>query len=224
MAFRSSANAHAASDSTSITATPAGVAVNDILYAWYSSDGVATVTQTGWTQLSIADNTLDNQTTRLFRRVATGTDNFTFSGDFGNGHNLVVAAFSGRNTSTPESTTSIITIDNVGRATGFGATVTGITASQGDDICIFKQLDVDAVGTTGSWSQVTNYTEQQDVVGNSNFTTGTALDTRDNVNAGATGNFSTTLTISAGSTAWSAVVVAVKAAAAADTLMGQACL
>ncbi len=206
MAYRSSA-AVSATTNGNITATPAGVQVDDYLGGNFVGDftnGFCTP-PLGWSERANADlSGPDGQVMRYHDKIATGSDSFTFVAAQ-SGSSLCCVAWSGRNTSAPRSATPVVTLDTTARATGFTANISGITAVAGDH-------------STGSdrWtlSQITNYTERQaehtvDFVN-------VACDTRDNVSAGATGTLQSTLTRVSGSgtAGWSAVVVAIASAAA----------
>jgi hypothetical protein len=86
----------------------------------------------------------------------------------------------------------------------------------GDDIGIGLGTDDAAAGQRWTYSTITNYTEQVDGVAQ-DWVSGAGLQTRDNVSAGATGNFSVTITrgAGAGNSGYSGIVVAIAASIAA---------
>lgn len=219
MAFRSSAKASSSSGGT-ITATPTGVAAHDYLGATYLCD-----TNTG--NLNVPSGWTNDQTNQwasggpdggrqffAFKADASGTDGFGFSDTAGTASNaLITAAWSGRDNSTPHSTARVKTLDTNSNTSPVSATITGITASAGDDIAVFMGADQTVAGGRWTFSTITGFTERQDGVA-TDWVSGIALDTQDNVAGGATGNFSTTITRGSGTgnTGYAAVVVAIKAA------------
>jgi hypothetical protein len=140
MAFRSSASATGTGTGT-ITATPAGVAAHDYLGGWWLADGSATPTLTppsGWTQRASIHVTLDGSTQFYADKDdATGSDAFGFADNAaGNNKALITAAWSGRNNSAPRSATPVTTGNSASNTSPISATITGITAVNGDDIGI----------------------------------------------------------------------------------------
>lgn len=231
MAYRSSAIASAATGA--ISAAPIGVQVGDYLCGLFVVDSAtSTVTPpSGWAQQSSA--VLTDETGVYADKIATGSDLFSFNDNTANARALVTVAFSGRDTANPLSTTPVTTINNVANATtpGFTATYNGITALQGDDVAVFFFTDQSDAGERIVSTQITNYTERADGV-NQDWVSGIGVDTRDNVNAGATGNLTATLSDNASlarTAGYGAVVVAIKVSTAVPfiekpTLMGQALL
>lgn len=215
MAFRSSAIASAATGA--ITATPAGVQVGDYLGGLFTLDAsVGNVSfPAGWAQQDSWVHTVDGQSTWYADKIAAGGDSFQFNdGGLGSGgaRSLVTAAWSGRDTASPRSATPVKTFSNVSNASPISATYTGITASQSDDIAIFFFTDQGSAAERWLSTAITNYTERQDGV-NQDWVSGIGLQTRDNVNAGATGNFSATLSNSVAANAgYGALVVAIRIA------------
>lgn len=233
MAFRSSASA--SSSGGAITATPSGVAVNDILVALYQIDNnSATVTlPSGWAEVTGSPITYGSGNPdggRMFvaRKVATGTDSFQFNDNSGGTDNaLICAAFSARDTSTPFSTNPVFTQSTASSTTPVSATITGGTATAADDVAIF--LFGDQTASDGRWtgSTITNYTERNDGV-NNNWVSFVALQTRDNVGGGATGNFSVTITRDSGTgnIGYGGCVLFIKSdgSGGGDVLMSQICM
>lgn len=224
MAFRSSAKASSSSGGT-ITATPTGVQAHDYLGATYvvDSNSPTLSVPSGWT----------NDTSNFwgsggpdgglqffaFKADATGTDAFGFSDTSGTASNsLITAAWSGRNNATPHSTARVKTVDGTSNASPISATITGITASANDDIAVWMATDQTVAAARWTFSPITGYTEQQDGVA-TDWVSGIALDTRDNVSAGATGSFATTITRASGTgnAGFGGIVVAIKAAAGGGT-------
>jgi len=218
MAFRSSAIASSASGGT-LTATPAGVAAHDYLGAFCVQDvQTQTITPpTGWTQRTNIDTAgPDGQTIRyLDKDDASGSDSFAVVFGGSNHAVLITGAWSGRDNTTPRSTTPVTTSNTSANASAISSTITGITATANDDIAVWMCTDQDAAAGRWTYSTITNYTEQRDGVA-VDWVSGAALDTRDNVSSGATGNFSATITNSAsGNAGYFGIVVAIKAAAGA---------
>lgn len=216
MAFRSSAIAN--STGGEITATPAGVAVDDYLGAFYVADSnTPTLTPaTNFVERAQVTLTLDNQRLFFADKIATGSDTFNFSDSVGNANALIVSALSGRDTTSPRSTSPVTTGDSNSNTTPISASLTGITASLDDDILICLATDQNAASGRWTYSTITDYTERHDGIA-ADWTSGTALQTRDAVAAGATGNFSVTITRNSGTgnAGYGGIVVALKAAAAA---------
>lgn len=226
MALRSSAVAFSASGA--ITATPSGVQVDDYLGGWFLTDNATNtlVPPSGWTQrASIVwpAGSPDGGQQFYADKIATGSDSFQFS-DTSNpaARTLFCGAWSGRDTASPRSTAPVTTLNTTSNASAISATINGITASLGDDIAI--GLGTDQTLAAGRWtfSTIAGYTERQDGV-NNDWTSGAGLQTQDNVVAGATGNFSVTITNSAtGNAGYGGIVVAIKAGAVAAGNVGAA--
>ena len=220
MAYRSSASA-VSNSGTSISATPASVAANDYLGAGLTVDvtGNTITPPSGFTQQVNNDQAApDGQTHRYFDKIATGSDAFGFTISPGNEAVLIVAAFSGRDTSNPRSTAPVATSNTSSNASPVTSTYTGITATAGDDILVFKSTDHG--NSTWGYTQISGYTERQDATSTAWSTA--AMDTVDNVGAGATGSLSSTITLLTGAdgTGYSGIVVAIKAAATGPAAPG----
>jgi hypothetical protein len=225
MAFRSSAIASASVAGT-LTATPTGVAAHDYLLALYTIDFGSGANDTmtppsGWSQqvnVDFVTATPDGQEVWLAdKNDATGSDAFGFTDSDGNGGGraLICSAWTGRNNTTPLSITPTTTKNTTANASPISATLNGITAQAGDDVAVFAGTDQTDAGGRWTFSQITSYTERNDGV-NTDWVSGIGLQTQDAVGAGATGNFSTTITnggSGAGAGYW-AIVVAIKAVAA----------
>lgn len=212
MAYRSSAKANATSGS--VTATPPGVAAHDYLAAIFSHDSGSTTGATGWNQIDQLNYGPDNNVATLFDKYdATGSDSFQFASNTSFGLALVCSAWSGRDNTSPRSATPVRTADSGPLNSPISASLTGITATTGDDIGVLIGVDQTDGGARYTFSQITNYTERQDGV-NEDYVSGITLQTRDNVSAGATGSLATTITRSGGadSAGWCGWVIAIKAA------------
>jgi hypothetical protein len=217
MAYRSSASASSAAGGT-ITATPPGVQAHDYLAGFYTADGSRTITQpTGWsTQINLDQVSPDGQSTRFSDKFdATGSDAFGWGTTDGVNVAVENAAWSGRDNTTPRSATPVSTINTTANASPISASLTGITAQNGDDIGVFMATDQDAAAARWTFSQITNYIERIDGIA-VDWISGLALDTRDAVSAGATGALASTITRGAGTgnAGYSGIVIAIKAASA----------
>lgn len=224
MAFRSSASASSSSGGN-LTATPTGVAAHDYLAGWFVSDiaGQAPTQPSGWNALTNVDlSGPDGQTCRFSDKDdASGSDSFLFTNSFGSHCALVTGAWIGRDNSSPRSATPVSTQNTSSNASPISGSISGITASQGDDIAVFVATDQTAGGGRWTGSTITNYTERNDGVA-IDWASGIALQTRDNVSSGATGSLSITLTdASAGNAGYAAIVVAIKAAPGGPTINTQ---
>lgn len=227
MAYRSSAVASAATGA--ITATPVGVQAGDYLGGLFTVDNAVStaVLPAGWSQQASVVHPAgspDGQTTVYADKVAAGGDSFQFDNTVAvsSARALTTAAWSGRDTINPRSTAPITTLNTVANGPNtVSATYNGITASQSDDVGIFWFTDQDTGGERFTSSTITNYTKRQDGVA-TDWVSGIGVQTRDNVNAGATGNFSATLTdgaFLARLAGYGAVVVALQAPSAAASGM-----
>lgn len=219
MAFRSAA--YAGSDSGGdLTATPAGVQVNDYLGGLGVTDlsGDPVTNATGWTErANIDQGTPDSNSGRYLDKIAAGGDDFTWTFPANEGA-MTVGAWSGRNTSAPRTATQT-TINTSANATPVSASFTGVTAVNGDDIAVFMETDETVVGNDWNYSTITNYTERIDDTSISFITLG--LQTRDNVSAGATGSLATTITrtVGSGDTGYAGIVVAIANAPGGDAVL-----
>ena len=218
MAFRGSALGSSATGGN-VTATPTGVAVDDYLCGvLVDDDAAATVTvPTNWTQRVNNDQVNPNgQEMRYADKIAVGSDNFTWNCSTSAPTYVINVALSGRNTSAPR--TAVTGEQNTSlNASPITVSHTGVTAAQGDDVLVFMQLDQDAGANDWNFSQITNYTERHDDTTLDWITI--AMDSRDNVNAGATGTLSSTATRTVGVTnsGWGVIVASIAAAAGGVT-------
>lgn len=226
MAFRSSASASASSGN--VSATPAGIQAHDYFGAWISIDDAAAglTRPTGWnapTTVTWGAGSPDGN--RLFfsdKNDASGSEvaaDFTFAKSSGSSNtSLKTAAWSGRNNSSPQSTTPVSTTNTSSNATPISATLTGITATSGDDIAIGWATDQTAADGRWTGSTISGYTEREDGVAQ-DWVSGIGVQTQDNVSAGATGDFSITLTRGSGTgnAGYGSIVVAIAATATVQT-------
>lgn len=196
MAFRSSAKANATSGS--VTATPPSVVAGDLLIAHFNHDSGSNPTPSGWTLIDSDTYFPDGQVGAIYYRVATGTDSFTFSSDTGFGMALTVSAYSGRDTSSPFSATAVKTVNSSNNSSPVSVSMSGITASAGDDIVVVCGGDQPSDVARWSASTISSYTLRQNQV-NEDYCSAITLQTRDNVSAGATGSLAFTFTRTGGS-------------------------
>lgn len=216
MALRSSAVASRTA-SGDVTATPAGVASGDYLGVYIAIDSnPGTVTPPAeWTlQVNSGQAAPDAQSQRYYDKVSDGSDSFTFNTS--TTAIMISSAWTGRNTTTPLSTTPVVTTNTSSNATPVSATISGITATSGDDIMVLMNTNATAAADRWSWSTITDYTEQQD--SHTVNWVGGAFDSRENVGGGATGNLSATITrdTGTGNAGYSAIIIAIAAAAGGD--------
>ncbi len=218
MAYRSSAIASSSSGGN-LTATPPGVAAHDYLCGIYMQDiaGLTPTQPTGWNSLIDMDlSGPDGQSVQFSdKNDASGSDSFQWSTGFGFHNAVINSAFSGRDNAAPRSTAPVVTRNTSGNSFPVSASLTGITATAGDDIAVL--VGVDQAGDTGrcTLSTISGYTERQDGV-NTDWVSGMGLQTADNVSAGATGSLAFTITLASGSASsagYAGIVVAIKAAA-----------
>jgi CBS-domain-containing membrane protein len=219
MAYRSSAANSAVAGNN--TATPAGTAAGDYLCGVMICDSQTpgVTPPTGWTtRVTVTNTAPDGQTMVFADKVAAGGDSFQWNNTSGNSM-VIAAAFSGRNQTSPR--TAITGEKNESTNTdSFTVSHTGLTAATGDDIAVFMQIDEVTGSDTWDLAQITNYTERQDNVASQSFVHGAALDTRDNVSAGATGALSSATTCltrpGVGTGGWSVIAVAIAIAGTVD--------
>ena len=198
MAFRSSAFA-SSSSAGDITATPAGVTVDDYLSGIMVIDGFGgTITvPTSWTQRVNNDQANPNgQNMRYGDKIATGSDNFLWNFSGAADGAVINAAHSGRNTSAPRTGVTGQQVTTL-QASPMTVSHTGQTAAQGDDILYYSQTDQDVGTDQWSYSTITDYTSRHN--DSSHVWMCLTLQTRDNVSAGATGTLSSTCTRTVGS-------------------------
>jgi hypothetical protein len=219
MAFRSLATSFDNDGGATMTATPSGVAANDILLGFFVQDstGHASITPTGWTAQSVQEQSgPDGQTFDLYSKVATGSDSFSSSYVVdANSCRWTVGAWSGRDTAasidfnTCQNNTSRTTPVTIQTSTSTSGTF-GVTSVSGDDVIVFMQLDLTVDTNTWGFTGLSGYTEQLDV-NNTWITTG--VYTYDNVSGGGDGSLSATATraTGAGQTGWGTFVVALAA-------------
>jgi hypothetical protein len=208
MAFRSSAISSSAVGGD-ITSSPAGVQSGDYLVGLGVADrnDNPPTGLTGWTELANIDQAApDAQTARIMWKISDGADDFTASFESSNCY-WVVGAWTGRNTVSPH-TDSQTTVSTASNATPISASLTGVTAVNGDDIAVFLELD-QLASADWNFSTITDYTERKDDTTLSFVTVG--LQTRDNVSAGATGSLATTVTRTAGTgnSGYAGIVIAI---------------
>ena len=208
MAFRSVAIA-GSNTGGDLTATPAGVAVNDYLGGMAVGDAFGTPPSgmTGWTERANFDQAApDTQAGRYMDTIATGSDDFTWTFPVDQSQ-MVIAAWSGRNTSAPRTAVQT-TINTASNTSPISASMTGVTAATGDDIAVFIEMDK-LSADPWTFSAITDYTERVEDSSVNFITSG--MQTRDNVSGGATGALATTITRTSGTanSGYAGVVVAI---------------
>jgi hypothetical protein len=225
VSYRSSNVAQGSGDP--LGGAPSGVVAGDRLYAWIVQDNAAaTFTIPGgsaWVSLRKFNNTIvDGQTSELFEiKNATGSESYAFTSSTGAGWIFITATFSGRH-NTAAAIVSAATVDENVNSSPVSVALGGVTAAAGDDILWVAELDQATGADVWAFNNdLTNYVERQDS-NNGSFVT-SALYTRDNVSAGATGTLTVTATRTSGAdvTAFGGVVVAIPAAVASPTITTQ---
>jgi hypothetical protein len=219
MAFRAAASTSGANAaSPGACNLPAGIQVGDYLLAFWSIDtagaaGSPTV-PTGWTKIGGPTDISgpDTQTYLIYERIADGNESSqrTWSGFGGNNFACIIAAWSGRDTSTPKTFITNSTPNTSSNASPVSVALTGGTAAAGDDIAWFAAID-NISGASG-WS-LSSAPSGFTGYGVAQFQWGTAAFAhKDAAAAGATGTLTGTLTEAGDHAGWSGFVVAIKAA------------
>lgn len=196
---------------TSLTCTRPTTVAGDFMVCWASGDTSQTLTMTGWTKL---DQTVisgpDIQTIALFYIAsATGSDPMVLSGSATQQLTAIIATFSGRSTSAP--TWAVTTPNTSSNSSPVSISLTGVTASSGDDVGAAPLLDV--TSNTVTWSMTatpSGYTSRQSFPPANNWSIG-GLVTQDNVSAGSTGSLAFTATGTSGTSGWSGYVASISA-------------
>lgn len=216
MAYSNSASATGNSTTPSVSRT--GVNSGDVVYlaCTYDSAAATFTWPSGFSELAQVDLTLDGHTTGYARKVAGGAEPATYDITIGGSPGaqdwcLAWVAFSGRDTTTPETAKSSAS-SNASNASPVSVNGTAIVAVAGDDGLMISLPDVNASGIGNGHAAPSNYTERIDVeLAFSNL----AIFTRDNMSAGSTGTVTATFSLTSGASGWWAGNVAVAAAAGA---------
>ena len=171
MAFRNASTAYT-SGSNSLTGTaPSGTTAGDVLIAIFSQDGSgATLTfPTGWTKVRTDNITNgDQQTVAWGWKIATGSDSYAFTGSTGNDIGVCIAAYTGRDGTTP---VEISTVNNPNSASPptspVSVTATGLTTSNIDDIVYLGACDTN--GGNGLWTSPAAMTLRTETTNSGSF-------------------------------------------------------
>lgn len=224
-AFRSAATSNQLGSLpvTSFTATaPSGYAAGDILVAMANVDGGAQTVScpTAWTKVRQDQVTNgDGQTMALCWKVAAGGDSFLFNFTVNNDEiEVSVAAYTGRNTTTPLDVTPTGNNPNSVSVPTSPVSVVANTLTSvqnGDDIVYLGGVDVNTVGG-GTWSAPSGMTLRTSSASGNNSTSfcQTALADLHQTTAAATGNKTGTWTNSGDSGNFVGYLVALAPAAA----------
>ena len=223
MAFRSSATAFSNTGSVTLTATPAGVAVDDRLLGFFVQDSTGHVSAkpTGWTDESLQEQSgPDGQTFDLYSKKAVGGDSFATGVVVdANSCRFTTAAWSGRHTVTAitlntaqknTSTASAMTLSTANATSG----TFGVTSAAGDDVVVFAQVDKITISDVwGFDNNLSGFTEDHD---DDNDWLTASLYYKNNAAGGGDGSLSLSATRSTGASnaGWGAFVVAIKPLAA----------
>jgi len=216
MAYRSSAVAKSDSGGD-LTATPAGSVANDYLSGFFSKDstGQTIGAPSGWTiQYTGNPTSPDSQSFRYADKVAAGSDSFTFTSNAANQSILICAAHSGRDTSATPTSFRTGTENTSTNASAITAGANGGTAASGDDLLAYFGTDGTSPGGVWSFNAASGpgaFTQRQN--DSTPIWSSSSLSTLDNYGGGATGTVTETITLASGSAGWTAVIIAVKAAA-----------
>lgn len=129
---------------------------------------------------------------------------------------MACLAFSGRSGDADPFSGYTSNTNTTANADPITVTATGITATNGDDLCWISCPDVTTTGAGNGHTAPTNFTERCDLepVGASQLTN-LGVATRDAVSAGATGNVSGTFNVTATGAGWISFLVGIKAAPSA---------
>jgi hypothetical protein len=195
MAFRSSTNALGAGGvNTVVINTPAGVALNDIIFVAVEDNGNTVTWPSGfsatfaqWTCTGSSHGRAGSWSCAW--KLATGSEPSTYTVNVATGGSgnikAVAGAWSGR-ASTPGA--AVVSSAAGNAVTPVTVTLTGYTAATGDDVLVFIGLaDTDSAGSWATSNSIA-YTTRQDLNDNGTFRGGVLnISTIDNISAGATG-------------------------------------
>jgi hypothetical protein len=221
MAFRSIGTVGTGASKSLSCSAPSGVVAGDILIMIAAVDGgsdsyLASWSASGWTAFTTQVHTSapDGQNAMAWWKVATGSDTYTatltWDASMSTTPDWIMAAlaFSGRNaTGTAWATPATNTSSN---ANPVSINAPTITAVAGDDLVWASIPDVTASGIGNGHAAPTNYTERLDA---ENAWSNLAVDTRDNVSAGATGTVSANFTVTSTGAGWIAFHIRIPAGA-----------
>lgn len=235
MAFRTPNGIAVTNTSTSNPSVtmPTGAAVGDraLCFVIQDTNGTTISPPTGWTATELANANCsgpDGQTFRVFeKKQLDGTEGASQTWTAPNNNaKFIIVLFTGRHATNAVSfVTPTVNTTSDGTSPRTITATTG-TAASGDDIVAVFQCDQQSAAAVWNFSNWTNSLVERDDSNTTWISAGTA--TIDNVSAGSFGGGSTSVDITltgSNNTGWSALVVAIPAAAgASDTLMGQICL
>jgi hypothetical protein len=209
---------------TMTVAWPATDADDIIIIGWTTDDPtVGTITYpTGFAEISRQIQTTDGQTSAVAWKRCDGaeTGNLDVTGTtIGTGPYVIgYILFDGRATaSDPTGTGAESDTTNASPVT---ITATGVTASDGDDLCWVGAPDPTASGGVNVWTAPSSPVVFTERVNSENAFSDLWMGNSDNVAAGATGNISGSFTLSSGTSGWGAYLVRIPAAAGAATNWG----
>jgi hypothetical protein len=128
-----------------ILTKPTGVITGDVMYAFIHSIGQSTqvhVTLTGWTEVAVNVDSLDQASICVMRRVAGGAEGSTYTFNDGGLTSLVcggIAAYIGVNNGTPEDATATIGGDFTNTQTALIApSITTVTPNAWMVVCFMN--------------------------------------------------------------------------------------
>lgn len=209
MAFRS-ASTPATGNGTAVSiAKPAGVAANDIVLLFVTTDvsGKTCSTPTGFAAFPANNQaTPDGHSNFAFWRRFDGGEGANITATIGgSGDDWIAqaAAWSDRNTTDPPVVT-LTTPNTSSNASPVSVALAGVTALSGDDIAWWGTLDKTSNAVSWTFASPASYTEASDT---NNGWCASSLAYRDNVSAGATGTLTGTATGSGGSSGFAGYVV-----------------
>lgn len=194
-------------------AVPAGAAANDIGIISVTIDDVdATMTVTGFTALgTVSHPTLDGQSTGIFWKRLTGADSGNYTGTFGmagvtNSWIVEAVLLSGRHLTDPPVHTQAT--NSTGNTSPVSINATTITALLNDDLIWIGSPDVSVSGAANVFTQPTGYTTLESA---ENAFSNLYTASKEAVAAGATGTVTGTITLTSGTSGWSAFLIRIPA-------------
>lgn len=209
---------YAALGGTSYVYTNPGVVDGQamVVQASWDGSGGGVTPPAGWTPLLNLDNTVDANTSRVYWKIAAGEGaSWTWINTAQSSGRITLYAFDGRSALVP--TAGVKQNEGGGGGVDTPATVTalGVTAAQGDDIIMLTDLDVVTDANVWGFSAYSGGLTKRTEVTDSHWLWDSGA-TIDNVNAGATGNYTCTITRTSGiaKTGWCTGILALAAAAA----------
>jgi hypothetical protein len=212
MAYRSSATTGTDNTNSLVATAPAGIVSGDILIAGLTQDDTGSTigAPSGWTVVSTQNVTNGDTSTFAWAwKLAGGSEpgTYTFTGTAGANMAAVIAAYSGRNSSPIETSTTNNPNSASPPSSPVTVTGTGFTTANIDDIVWIGGLDTN--GGDGSWTAPSGMTLRTEVSGAGNFTAMGLCDATQG-SAGVVANQSGTWTLSAASGNYVAFLIALK--------------